>query len=154
MPRVQIFSANGWILSVKTTRFTDIGSLRLRLVVASRHIAQETAPHEGGDDAEFVLGSDVGVEQTLVAQALDAVPATVLELPMVAAFVLMAEQQDVEIGAQQTAAHRIQVLWVVVLHLALQVLTHVEHGRTPWRKDPHAVALVLAITVQHVVDGD
>ena len=101
------------------------------LIVASHDVTQETAPHIGGDDTKFVLGSDVGIKQALVAQAFDAVPAPVLELSVVTAFVLVPKQQDIEISTQQEAAHCIHILRILVLHLLFQILTHLKHSGSP-----------------------
>ena len=74
--------------------------LRCGLIVAAYHIAQEAPPRQRSQDAELVLGPYVAVEQAIAAQALDALPASVLQLLVVSVLVLVAEQQDVEISAQ------------------------------------------------------
>ena len=79
--------------------------LRGRLIVSAYHIAEEAPSRQRSQNAELVFGSDVAVEQAILTQALDALPASVLQLLVVSALVLVAEQQDVEISAQQAAAH-------------------------------------------------
>ena len=75
------------------------------LIVAAYHITQEAPSRQRSQDTELVLGPDIAIEQANAAQALDALPASVLQLLVVSVLVLVAEQQDVEISAQQAAAH-------------------------------------------------
>ena len=102
------------------------------LVVLSCNVTQQMTPAVGSQNAEFVFKPDLLVKETLAAQPLDAVPATVFGQLVVGIFVLVAEQQDVEISAQQAAAYGVQVLDILLLHVPLQTLAHVEHGRTPF----------------------
>ena len=72
---------------------------------------------------------------------------------MVSILVLIAEQQDIEIGAEQSAADGRQVLRVITEHVTFKTFAHVKHGCPPWREDPHAVAAVLTIAIQHTGCG-
>ena len=91
-------------------------------------IAQEPSSRQRSDNAQFVLEPHVTVEQTPAPQPLDALPATILQLLVIAALVLIAEQQDVEVGAEQSTTYSVQVLRVIVLHLPFKLFAHVQHG--------------------------
>ena len=61
---------------------------------------QEPPTEKWNKDAQLVFAAHIGIEQAWQPQPLDARPATVAQLRILAALVLAAEQQDVETGTQ------------------------------------------------------
>lgn len=117
------------------------------MVFPAHNAAQEISSHERRDDTQFVLIAHIGIEQALAPQPLDALPAVVLQCLEVASLVLLAKEQDVEIGTEKAAAHGIEVLPVIILHHLFQVFSNPDDIGALGRELVQDAVLALAVAV-------
>lgn len=124
------------------------------LVVVPDDRAQEITSRIGGEDAQFVLEAHLGIEQAPATQPLDTRPAAVLQFLVVMALVLAAEEQDIEIGTQQAAAHGLEVLVIIEEGVVFQFLADFQHIGAPGREIVQDAVLALTVAVHDLSDFD